>query len=208
MRMEHIHTLSQPWSLEDDFQRVLAWQSLGVDDVLDVSVPWSTDPEVGWEDSTESGPEGTILVRKYRTPSGRLTHKVRQTGEDPGAGWVIQPDHVPLIEDFNIPRAVRHAVTCAEDVPRCKTVELEGLTIGEHVLTVTAGKARPVTFVVERLADDCSRRPVPALGSGGGGDVESFEEDEYDTPAFIRKRADQGEDDDRESPAFLRRAQD
>ncbi len=38
--------------------------------------------------------------------------------------------------------------------------------------------------------------------------ISPFEEDEYDTPAFIRKRADQGEDDDRESPAFLRRAQD
>ncbi|MFN2132572.1 MAG: hypothetical protein ACK2VD_18750, partial [Anaerolineae bacterium] len=52
MRMEHIHTLSQPWSLEDDFRRVLAWHSIGVDDVLDVSVPWSVDPEVRWEDST------------------------------------------------------------------------------------------------------------------------------------------------------------
>jgi hypothetical protein len=117
MRMEHIHTLSEPWSLEDDFQRVLAWQSLGVDDILDVSVPWSTDPAVRWTDSTEGGPEDTVLVREYRTPSGGLTHKVRQTGEDPGAGWVIQPDHVPLIEDFNIPRAVRHAVTRAKDVP-------------------------------------------------------------------------------------------
>ena len=116
MRMEHIHTLAQPWSLEDDFRRVLAWQSLGIDDILDVSVPWSTDPEVSWEDSTEEGPEATVLVREYRTPSGTLAHKVRKT-EDPESGWVVQPDHVPLIEDFNIPRAVRHAVTQASDVP-------------------------------------------------------------------------------------------
>ena len=26
-RLEHIHTLPQPWELEDDFQRVLAWRS-------------------------------------------------------------------------------------------------------------------------------------------------------------------------------------
>jgi uroporphyrinogen-III decarboxylase len=29
---------------------------------------------------------------------------------------VIQPDHVPLIEDYNIPRGVEHAVTGAQDV--------------------------------------------------------------------------------------------
>ena len=50
-RLEFIHTLPQEWSLEDDFKRALAWQSLGVDDVLDVSVPWSMSPEVTWKDS-------------------------------------------------------------------------------------------------------------------------------------------------------------
>jgi len=34
-----------------------------------------------------------------------------------GEGWVVQPHHVPLIEDFNIPRAVEHAVSSPEDVP-------------------------------------------------------------------------------------------
>ena len=47
-----------------------------------------------------------------------LRHAVRQSGEDQGAGWVIQPDHVPLIEDFNVPRAVQHPVSSAEDVER------------------------------------------------------------------------------------------
>ena len=37
LRMEHIHTLPESWDLQDDFRRVLAWQSLGVDDILDVS---------------------------------------------------------------------------------------------------------------------------------------------------------------------------
>jgi len=116
MRMEHIHTLRQPWDLEDDFRRSLAWRTLGVDDVLDVSVPWGIDPEVSWQDSHAAGHDGEILTRKYYTPSGSLQHVVRKTA-DPGPGWVIQPDYVPLFEDYNIPRAVKHAVSCPTDVP-------------------------------------------------------------------------------------------
>ncbi len=46
-----------------------------------------------------------------------------------------------------------------------------------------------------------------AIARADAGFDSPFEEDELDTPAFLRKR-DQGEDDDRETPAFLRRAQD
>lgn len=143
MRMEHLHTLPEPWTLEDDFRRVLAWQSLGVDDILDVSVPWSIDAAVTvrdgeatgggvvqwWGDagSDRSDPSyrsdmaeprqlSRILTREYDTPVGPIRHAVRHTGPEP-AGWVIQPDHVPLFEDFNIPRAVRHAVSGPADVP-------------------------------------------------------------------------------------------
>jgi len=114
LRMEHIHTLPQPWTLEDDFNRARAWLSLGMDDILDVSVPWAVDPEVTWSDS--EAPPGKmdarypVLVRDYVTPAGPLRHAVRRTGEDQGPGWVVQPDCVPLFEDFNIPRAVTHAV--------------------------------------------------------------------------------------------------
>jgi len=123
LRMEHIHTLNQPWTLDDDFQRVLAWRTLGLDDILDVSVPWGIDPEVRWKDIVhEAGTrdEKPVLERKYTTPVGPLCHAVRQTREEQGEGWVVQPDHVPLIEDFNIPRAVEHAVSSPEDVPRLK----------------------------------------------------------------------------------------
>ena len=120
MRMEHIHTLPQPWELEDDFQRVRAWQSLGLDDLLDVSVPWGCSPEVSRRDSQLPPGDGEahpVLVREYDTPSGPLRHAVRRTGEDPGEGWVIQPDHVPLFEDYNIPRAVEHLVREPRHVP-------------------------------------------------------------------------------------------
>jgi Uroporphyrinogen decarboxylase (URO-D) len=118
-RMEHIHTLPFRWDLEDDFSRALAWQSLGVDDILDVSVPWSVDPRVHLRDSRRPA-GGTarypVSVREYLTPRGALRHEVCQTGERQGEGWVIQPEVVPLIEDYNIPRAARHLVSAPEDV--------------------------------------------------------------------------------------------
>ncbi|MHB9025133.1 MAG: uroporphyrinogen decarboxylase family protein [Armatimonadota bacterium] len=120
LRMEHLHTLGEPWELEDDFRRVLAWQSLGVDDLLDVSVPWSVHPEVTWSDTRLPAGQADIypvLAREYLTPTGSLRHAIRQTGEDQAAGWVTQPACVPLIEDFNIPRAVEQAVSSPADIP-------------------------------------------------------------------------------------------
>ena len=118
-RMEHLHTLPFPWTLEDDFKRARAWGSLGVDDVLDVSVPWSADPAVVFRDSRrprEGNEQYPVLVREYHTPKGIIRHEVRQTGEEQAEGWVVQPETVPLLEDFNIPRAVRHIVSAPEDV--------------------------------------------------------------------------------------------
>jgi len=119
LRMEYIHTFPEPWDVEDDFRRVLAWRSLGVDDLLEVTVPWSLDPEVTVADSViPAGQEGPdpILVREYHTPAGPLRHAVRKTRPEP-PGWVGQPDYVPLLDDLNIPRAVEHAVSRAADVP-------------------------------------------------------------------------------------------
>ena len=117
-RMHHLHTIPGGWTLEDDFKRVLAWQSLGVDDVIDVSVPWSTDPDVSWTDRTEAGAKHPVITREYRTPAGALTHRIEKTEEHLQDGWVVQPDHVPLFEDFNIPRAVEHAVSSPGDAER------------------------------------------------------------------------------------------
>jgi hypothetical protein len=76
--------------------------------VLDVSVPWSVDPNVTYRDHLEPVGEMDrlpVLVRDYETPSGPLRHAVRQTGEDPGPGWVVQPDHVPMIRYLYAPPA-------------------------------------------------------------------------------------------------------
>jgi len=120
-RMEHIHTLPQPWSLEDDFARTQALLAIGIDDIIDVSVPWGTDPEVTFKDSLlppTSTERHYVMVREYETPKGSLSHAVRKTEEGQNPGWVIQPDYVPLIEDFNIPRAVRHIVEEPQDVEK------------------------------------------------------------------------------------------
>ena len=123
MRLEHIHTLPEPWDVKQDFKRVERWFSLGLDDVLDVSVPWSVDPDVkirDWHKSPSAEESYTLLHREYDTPDGVLTHIVRKTEENQGPGWVIQPEKVPLFEDFNIPRAVKHAVSGPEDIPKLR----------------------------------------------------------------------------------------
>lgn len=122
-RMEHIHTLVELWTLEDDFKRVQTWLSLCIDDILEVSMPWSQAVDVSWRDlkiPAGQADKYPVLVREYQTPAGPLRHAVRQTGEDPGPGWVIQPDYVALFEDYNIPRAVEHAVSSPSDVPVIK----------------------------------------------------------------------------------------
>ncbi len=130
LRLEHIHTLPEPWGVEDDFERVRRWFSLGLDDVLDVSMPWSIHPSVrirDWQGPPSAVQPYTLLCREYETPAGPLRHIVRKTEEGTGPGWVLQPDAVQLIEDYNIPRGVKHAVAGPEDLPRLRYL-LQGPT--------------------------------------------------------------------------------
>jgi hypothetical protein len=123
MRLEHIHTLPEPWDVRQDFERAKQWLSLGLDDALDVALPWSVHPDVkvrDWRKPPSTGEPYSLLCREYNTPAGILRHIVRQTKEKQEPGWVIQPDKVPLFEDFNIPRAIRHAVSGPEDLPKLR----------------------------------------------------------------------------------------
>ncbi len=123
MRLEHIHTLPQPWDVGEDFKRVEAWLSLGLDDVLEVSLPWSIDPRVSVRDYVQmsvSDGHGVCSCREYRTPHGILVHKVKQTMEAIEPGWVVQPAVPPLFEDFNIPRSIRPPIMEAADVPKVR----------------------------------------------------------------------------------------
>ena len=81
MRLEHIHTLPQPWDMSQDFKRAEAWLSLGIDDVLEVSPPWSVDPRVmirDYEEPTGAKGEPPVACREYTTPDGVLTHRVKR----------------------------------------------------------------------------------------------------------------------------------
>jgi hypothetical protein len=123
MRLEHIHTLPIPWNMARDFRRADAWLRIGLDDVLEVSPPWSIGPDVAVRDYVEPPPHGArypIACREYTTPDGLLTHKVHRTREDPGPGWVVQPEFPPLFEDYNIPRHVRPPIVSVDDVPKMR----------------------------------------------------------------------------------------
>jgi hypothetical protein len=123
MRLEHIHTLPQPWDIEDDFERTLRWLGLGLDDILDVSPPWGIHPQVrfrDWQEPPTAADPHWLLCREYQTPAGTLRHIMRRTDEKLEPGWVLQPDEVMLLEDFNIPRAVKHAVASPEDLPKLR----------------------------------------------------------------------------------------
>ncbi|MGO8786448.1 MAG: uroporphyrinogen decarboxylase family protein [Terriglobia bacterium] len=123
MRHEHLHTWPEPWSVENDFERVRRWASLGGDDVLDVSPPWGMHPDVrirDWQEPPEAGDRYGRILREYETPAGPLRHVVYRTDEEMAPGWVIQPDHVALFEDMNIARGVRHAVVGPEDLPKLR----------------------------------------------------------------------------------------
>jgi len=122
-RLEHIHTLPEPWTVAHEFKRVEAWLSLGIDDLIEVSMPWSIDPKVTIRDFAEPSSPACpypLACREYSTPDGILLHQVRKTGEDLGAGWVIQPTYPPLFEDFNIPRAHRPPLLDAEDIAKVR----------------------------------------------------------------------------------------
>ncbi len=120
-RLEHLHELPYPWELEDEFRRAEAWLSLGIDDVLEVSVPWGQDPAVTFQDSVlppgdaRGSEKYPVMVRDYTTPSGPLHHAAWRTAEEP-AGWPIQPKCVKIIEDYNVARATHHPVHSADDV--------------------------------------------------------------------------------------------
>ncbi len=125
MRLEHIHTLPQKWTLEDDFKRVLAWFSIGIDDILDVSIPWDSHPGVTFTDKIiPPGGQGgdwhyPVLSREYQTPDGPLLHKIKKTADEP-EGWPIQPLYAAIFEDFNVARGVKHLVTDSEDIKKIK----------------------------------------------------------------------------------------
>jgi hypothetical protein len=61
-----------------------------------------------WREVTRAG--GTVLHKEYRTPDGPLTTSVRHSDDWPHG------DHIPLIDDYQVPRAIKPLVTESQDL--------------------------------------------------------------------------------------------
>jgi len=126
-------------------------------------------------------------------PEGELRVTVIATGLDDGR------------QRRSIPQEKRTTTPGPE--LRAEQLEIENVTSFQAEASAPGEPAPgPVASASDRV-----RQPAQAAGDdrpGTAGGFESPFEDEYDTPAFIRRRGAEQEDDDREVPAFLRRASD
>ena len=111
---------------EDFYALVEAERAMGLDSMLFIpaasrpqrpehpelrGMPVRFGPEVAtreWREPRDSGFD--LLHREYRTPDGVLTASV-QLSEDWPHG-----DRIPFIDDYQVPRAVKHLVTGPEDL--------------------------------------------------------------------------------------------
>ena len=104
----------------DGFEQVLRWADLGVDDILGVGAPTGMHPDVqtrSWREEPTAEMPYPLLCKEYDTPAGVLRHVVRKAGREL-ADDEVHDDEVFLMDDYNVPRAVEHAVTSAEDIPK------------------------------------------------------------------------------------------
>jgi len=108
------------WS--DVFERVARWNSLGVDDILNLGAPSGMHPDVrvrSWREEPTADEPYPLLCKEYETPAGVLRHVVRKAGADFAEGWA-QSDEVHLFDDYNVPRAKEHAVSSPDDLPKLR----------------------------------------------------------------------------------------
>jgi hypothetical protein len=114
-------TDAMPFEWRDQVRRAEHALGLGLDDTLLLQPPLGYIEEYRAElvpgvtaSVTETPPvpgeEHPVLRKRYETPDGSLVHAVRRT-ED----WIHGGD-VRLFSDYNVSRAVRHAVAAADDL--------------------------------------------------------------------------------------------
>ena len=89
-------------------------------------LPVSYDPRVTVKEWVEDQPgeAAPVMVKEYHTPGGVLRTEVRQTGD-----W-RWGDHVPLFDDYLVPRTKKFLVTRPEDLDALRYL-LPPLTDGE-----------------------------------------------------------------------------
>lgn len=101
-------------------ERLQRWHSVGVDDFLGAKAPVAMHPEVStrsWEEAPTADMPYTVLHKEYTTPAGAITQAVKWADDLEDSRWHRQSKEVLLMDDFNVPRAVKHPVTGPEDLP-------------------------------------------------------------------------------------------
>lgn len=73
-------------------------------------LPVSFHPDVSIREFVQIGRSEPVLVKEYHTPAGTLVCEVRQTDD-----WRWR-DHVPFLDDYIIPRAVKFPVSAEQDL--------------------------------------------------------------------------------------------
>ncbi|MGE5527938.1 MAG: uroporphyrinogen decarboxylase family protein [Patescibacteria group bacterium] len=111
---------------ENRYEQAKAELSMGLDAMLFIpnsprpervdhpdlrGLPVRFDPRVAVKEWREDGPGGyPVLHKEYTTPGGRLTASVRTSADWPHG------DHIPFIDDYQVPRAAKFLVTGPQDL--------------------------------------------------------------------------------------------
>jgi len=134
-------------------------------------------------------------------PENELRVTVIATGLDDGRMRRDVPDDAPST-------TVRPPAPSRPEEIRAEQLEIENVT---SIHPSPAASGQPEQAAGPAAAGDRGREPAAQHGGERERPEAGFEspfEDEYDTPAFLRRRAAERSDDDRDTPAFLRRAHD
>ncbi|TET12555.1 hypothetical protein E3J84_01400 [Candidatus Aerophobetes bacterium] len=98
---------------KDQFEFIERQIELGLDARVELpKLPIRFHPEVRikeWKEVSK-GEKYPILHKEYLTPAGRLTTMIRKTEDWPYG------DHIPLFDDYLIPRSKKFLVTCRDDL--------------------------------------------------------------------------------------------
>ncbi len=107
----------------NEAERIERWASVGADTTVGIHATWSMHPDVtvrNWREEPTADEPYALVCKEYDTPAGVLRHVVREAGDSfqPGVAWHV--DEVQLFDDYNVPRAKEHAVTCREDLAKLR----------------------------------------------------------------------------------------
>jgi uroporphyrinogen-III decarboxylase len=132
----------------DDWYAVaLAEKAMGLDPMLFIptaprrerrehpelrGLPVRFDPAV----KTVEWREGDVLYKEYHTPAGKLSTSVRLSEDWPHG------NHIPFIDDYQVPRAIEHLVKGMEDLPALQYLLTPPSDADRSAFALEAQKAR------------------------------------------------------------------